>query len=57
MTGAAVGSATGAENVGSLVATGSGCAIGSAGGFAFPGAVVAAIRLKTTVSAVAPTAA
>jgi len=55
--GAAVGSTTGDVNVGALVATGSGCAIGSAAGFAFPGAVVAAIRLKTTVSAVAPTAA
>jgi hypothetical protein len=47
----------GAVNTGALVATGSGCTIGSAAGFGFPGAVVAAIKLNTAVSAVAPTAA
>jgi len=56
-TGADVGSTTGGTKVGALVAVGSGCAVGSASGFVLPGAVVAAMRLKTTVSAVAPTAA
>jgi hypothetical protein len=38
-----------------LPVTGSGATIGLAAGFALPGAVVAAIKLKTTVRAVAPT--